>query len=428
MKDLTAAEADLRVMNDKRAKIQCRSGEAIHDRAWLRLGDFYRDQLHDEARALEAYLQVCDRTTWDYWGRPRKPAARGADQTLVAATDAACAILERQGKKDEVQKLRVNLLEARAEAAAGVLDRKEMLARFAEVLAIPGLFTAEHTAVEKQVESLEPAARNAALARVAPEAAGLSEDVRSLLLETVRDGDAAARRTALRTLVRFVPAEKIGTTVTTAAAEARKQAVQSSLEPKIRRLRELTGAKEWQKLVDEFKGVDFAAWEDSRLASDALQLRGMAYFNLKNGKQAEADIKKGLELVPTGATTERWYWLAENYQQNLKDDGRALDAYKKAGGRGGLWATYDANLKAAAILMARKQNDEALKILRSAEIDGSPGAWREKTLAAKEAVLVALGRRDDAVAEYRRVLALPNVTPAEKAAFEKRLAALGTGK
>jgi predicted negative regulator of RcsB-dependent stress response len=93
-----------------------------------------------------------------------------------------------------------------------------------------------------------------------------------------------------------------------------------------------------------------------------------------------------------------------------------------------LWATYDANLKAAAILMARKQNDEALKILRSAEIDGSPGAWREKTLAAKEAVLVALGRRDDAVAEYRRVLALPNVTPAEKAAFEKRLAALGTGK
>jgi len=50
-------------MNDKRTQLSYRFGEAIHDLAWLRLGDFYRKYLQDDDEALEAYLNVCKRTT-----------------------------------------------------------------------------------------------------------------------------------------------------------------------------------------------------------------------------------------------------------------------------------------------------------------------------------------------------------------------------
>ena len=87
--DLTAAEADLRIMNDKRAKLSYRSGEAIHDRVWLRLGNFYREHLGDDGRALGAYTNILSRTTWATWGRPRKPALTRAGKSgpAVPASD-----------------------------------------------------------------------------------------------------------------------------------------------------------------------------------------------------------------------------------------------------------------------------------------------------------------------------------------------------
>ena len=141
--DLAAAEADLKIMNDKRTQLAYRSGEAIHDLVWLRLGDFYRTHLKDDDRALEAYTNVCDRITWAPWGTPPKPVSTGGSETLVAATKAACEILRKQGKLDEVKKLQFNLLKAQAEASAALLKEPETLAKFKELLALPGKFTAD---------------------------------------------------------------------------------------------------------------------------------------------------------------------------------------------------------------------------------------------------------------------------------------------
>jgi hypothetical protein len=118
--NLEAAEADLKIMNDKRSQLNYRSGEAIHDLTWLRLGDFYRTQLKDDAKALEAYLNVCSRTTQAYWGTPEKPVLTGDDETLVKATEAACDILRKQGKLDKVEELKSNLAKAQADAAAAL--------------------------------------------------------------------------------------------------------------------------------------------------------------------------------------------------------------------------------------------------------------------------------------------------------------------
>ncbi len=121
--NLSAAEADLRRMNDKRQQLSCTSGAAIHDLVSLRLGDFYRTQLKDDAKALEAYLAVCDRNTWSPYGMVIKPILTGASETLVKATQEACDILRKQGKTEEAKKLKLDLLKVQAEASAYLINR-----------------------------------------------------------------------------------------------------------------------------------------------------------------------------------------------------------------------------------------------------------------------------------------------------------------
>ena len=206
--NLAAAEADLQIMNDKRTRLTYRSGEAIHDRVWLQLGDFYRTQLNDDHRALDAYTKVCDRTTWAFWGRPLKPAARGADETLVAATKAASEILRKQGELDEVRKLQFNLRKAQAEAAASLLKESETIARFRELLALPGTLSADVVECAKRINGLREADRGKVLAGIAAMTTGLSADARDVLVKAAAAPDAETPQTGLRALLVFVPLEK----------------------------------------------------------------------------------------------------------------------------------------------------------------------------------------------------------------------------
>ena len=206
--DLEAAEADLRIMNDKRTQLTYRCGEAIHDMVWLRLGDFYRDRLNDEDRALEAYLNVCDRTTWTFWGRPNKPAARGADETLVKATEAATDILRRRGEEDKARELEFSMVKAQAEAAASLLKEEETLAKFEELLGLPGALSQEVEERARRVEHRSGTARRDAIARIARTTDGLTDDERSILTEAAVNAEPQTRRVALRALLVFVPDEK----------------------------------------------------------------------------------------------------------------------------------------------------------------------------------------------------------------------------
>jgi tetratricopeptide (TPR) repeat protein len=206
--NLYAAEADLRVMNDKRQQLSCCSGEAIHDLVWLRLGDFYRAHRKDDAKALEAYLNVCSRTTWMPFGTVPKPASTGASETLVKATEAACEILCQQGKPDEARKLRFNLLKAQAEASAALLKEPETLSKFKELLALPGSLTADMEACAKRIEGSEKAVREEVAAGVGGMSTGLTDDARGLLIKAAAAPEAETRQTALRTLLMFAPVDK----------------------------------------------------------------------------------------------------------------------------------------------------------------------------------------------------------------------------
>ena len=206
--NLAAAEADLKVMNEKKTQCMWRGGEAVQDLAWLRLGDFYRDYMKDDDRALAAYNNVLDRTTWDSWGRPRKPAALGADETLAAATKAVSEVLKKQGKAGEIPKLQFNLLLAQAEAAAGVSKEADMIARFKEMLALPGRTTAEVNATAARIDPLAGDARSQALKALAAGVSGLTDDTRDLLVKAAASPKTEDRKIAVRALAMFTTENK----------------------------------------------------------------------------------------------------------------------------------------------------------------------------------------------------------------------------
>jgi len=117
--DLKTAETELRIMVDKGKKLSYSPGATVLDICWKRLGDFYRDRLKDDAKALDAYRHVTERTTVFRRDRPMpKPVLSGNSDVLAAATEAACEILRRHGKDGEARRLERDVGEARARAAA----------------------------------------------------------------------------------------------------------------------------------------------------------------------------------------------------------------------------------------------------------------------------------------------------------------------
>jgi hypothetical protein len=174
------------------------------------LGDFYRQDLKDDDRALSAYRNVLARTTWAPWGRPRKPAATGASKTLAAATQAVSDILRKRGEHDEIAQLRFNLLLAQAEAAASVLRTDEMTARLEEAIGLPGRSAADMKGAAKRILALEDDVRKEIVRAAGALATGLSDDMRSLLLEKATGPETKQSEIAVRALLMFAPIDRIG--------------------------------------------------------------------------------------------------------------------------------------------------------------------------------------------------------------------------
>jgi len=58
--DLKAAEEDMRTMVTKEGRLNYTPGDTVLAVAWKRLGDFYRTQLRDDAKALNAYRKTLE--------------------------------------------------------------------------------------------------------------------------------------------------------------------------------------------------------------------------------------------------------------------------------------------------------------------------------------------------------------------------------
>jgi hypothetical protein len=425
--DLAAAEADLKAMVEKRANLAYSPGEAIHEMALLRLGDFYRTQLKDDARAMEVYGKILDRTMLAPYRLNviSKPAFTGSNEAFIAATKAASEILNKQGKQDEVLKLQISMLKAQAEAFSDIGKKTEAIANLKEVLASKGVFGAEQEACEKRINELQAADRKTFLQQMAAETSLFKPTQQLLINASDDDADAEIKRVALRALIAFAPLDKIKTMLTKIEEDAKNKGLRAKLEPTRLRMREMEQKRQWKELIEEFKDLDLAGWPDD-MAIEAFRLRGNGYCNLKNGQEGETQLKKGIELSK-GQDSLAWFYLAENYQQNMKDNQKALDAYLKVvellkGSPG--WINLTAVIRANAILRGLGRNDEALKIIESIDrkkMTVNAGTWRIQIYSAYLDTLAALGRKADAVAECGTFLKIADLTAAEKGEIEKKL-------
>lgn len=181
------------------------------------------------------------------------------------------------------------------------------------------------------------------------------------------------------------------------------------------------------ELLAKFKDENFADWP-SKAAGDAYYCRGIAYFQTKDGKCAEADLKNALtKLAPGYTVDEARLKLAENYKNNLNDDQQALAAYRelieKATDSFG-WIRLGSIATASEILRKQGKYDEAFQILGKAQVDGLNSYWKIAILGAYGETLAAQGKKTEAAAKFKEALAVKGITDEHKPAYEKRLAEL----
>jgi tetratricopeptide (TPR) repeat protein len=143
------------------------------------------------------------------------------------------------------------------------------------------------------------------------------------------------------------------------------------------------------EVVKQFADEDISRWPFWK-RGDGFQARGWAHSITKAGDKAEADFTAALEF--TGDLRQRETILlfqAQNRENNLKDDAKALDAYQailEGKARLGGADEYSALQGIARIQTRRGQFDEALKILNRAEPDKLQGVWKTNILKSIEDV------------------------------------------
>ncbi|MFO0817000.1 MAG: DUF4838 domain-containing protein [Pirellulales bacterium] len=158
---------------------------------------------------------------------------------------------------------------------------------------------------------------------------------------------------------------------------------------KTAQMRKLLASGQASEVVALFGAEDLSQWPFWK-RGDGLRQRGGAYFIVKNGERAEADLRAALDFIGDPRARESvQLLLAQNREMNLKDDVRALEAYEALladTARIGVAEQFSALQGIARIQTRRGQFDDALKTLSRAQPDKLQGVWRTNILNSIEAV------------------------------------------
>ena len=143
------------------------------------------------------------------------------------------------------------------------------------------------------------------------------------------------------------------------------------------------------QVIEQFGSEDIAKWPFWKRGAGYLA-RGRAYVITKDSNLAEADLMRALEFTSDPRTRDAVLLLtAQNHENNLKDDDKALEAYRAiVDGRARIGGAdeYAALQGIARIFTRRGQFDEALKTLNRADLPHLQGVWKENILKSIEAV------------------------------------------
>ena len=207
-----------------------------------------------------------------------------------------------------------------------------------------------------------------------------------------------------------------------AVPQADSGLTEAKVEAKLLRMRELCKGGSRVELIQEFKDEDITAWppvfKEKGVATaktvEALNMRGMGFWTLKDYERAEKDFKFGLELSPTNGYL--WNSMGDVYK-SMKDDQKALDAFMKAfemdsaqhTGKSFGWMPLSATLGAAAILISQTKYAEALKVMErydDNDIQKMAPSWGSKMLRTYGQIYAGMGKEEDAAAKFKAALEL----------------------
>ena len=134
------------------------------------------------------------------------------------------------------------------------------------------------------------------------------------------------------------------------------------------------------QVIEQFGSEDLAQWPFWK-RGDGYFARGRAYAITKVSRQAEADFTSALEFTGDPRLRDSILLLsAQNRENNLKDDAKALETYSaivEGRSRIGGADEYYALQGIARILTRRGQFDEAIKTLERADLRNLQGVWKD---------------------------------------------------
>jgi len=183
--------------------------------------------------------------------------------------------------------------------------------------------------------------------------------------------------------------------------------------------------KKSEELLAAFKDEDFSDWPPS-LAGPAHFARGRAFFRVGQGKRAAEDLAKASELL-TNANTKglACTTLGDTWRKLLKDDDKALEAYRKTYTTKALYKECYAALSIADILAQRGKFDEAHAEFARIDMEKvTHPYWRVRMLAAMAGLLVKEGRKAEAIAKYEEALRVQGINDKTRAMYRKKIEAL----
>lgn len=188
------------------------------------------------------------------------------------------------------------------------------------------------------------------------------------------------------------------------------------------KMRELTKGQNWKELIAQFKDEDLAAWKAAPAkAAEAAKLRAKAYVALKNGAQAEKELKFAIEQAPKNG--EHWHDLGMLYGGLLANEALALDAYGKAfasSGKSFGWLPISATINEASVLLKQGKAQEARKIMErydTSDLVQMAPVWGDKMRTLNEKIADKLGATllvlaDKGGSDYQIILPDKYPTPA----------------
>jgi tetratricopeptide (TPR) repeat protein len=194
------------------------------------------------------------------------------------------------------------------------------------------------------------------------------------------------------------------------------------------RMHNLLAARKCEALIEQFGADDLTVWPFWQ-SGEGYFVRGRAFSATGAGERAESDLANALKWTSDNRVRlEILLAQAGNRETNLQDKAGALEAYLQitdATANNGSSTYYYGVRGAARLLREQRKYDEALAKLRVVDASKVKGFWGGALLLDVGETLQAAGRKDEALAAYRQVLAEESSTPPHRQAAEAAIKSLG---